>query len=90
MKNSILVEMDEEANSPRQCALNLSEILQEQGDNTSEVFERTKSSAVVVVYESSDAEQEITERLNNAGVGCFVEFCDFPPEDAIEVKAEMN
>lgn len=87
MKDALLIELNTAHATPRDAARHIKEALQTEGDNTSDVYERTSDSVLVVVYESHDAEDEIADRLSDAGVDCFVEEAGLPGDD--EVATEL-
>jgi len=72
MDVAVIVELDKPSTSKNQAALNVKDALQEEGDYDSDVYEHTEGTVIVVVHEPRDAEEEITNKLNDAGVSCMV------------------
>ena len=86
MKDYVLVELEKESPTMLGAARIVKSSLLSQQDNTSEVFTHTNDSVIVCVHESYDAEDEITERLNDAGLTCFISKTDIvPSEDKLPI-----
>ena len=72
MKDYLFIELNDTAATPKDAAKRVKDALVGQGDNTTNVFVRTKNAVLVLVHESNDAEDEIADKMNKVGFSCFI------------------
>ena len=87
MHEIIEINLDQSCGNARNAAIKIKSALVAQKDHSSKVYQLDHETVLVSVEESSDAEEEITRKMNAAGVFCFVELTDTKTDGLILISA---